>query len=228
MEAIIYNTKGKESGSITLPEKIFGAKWNADLVHQVVTSMLSSRRQGSAHTKDRGEVAGGGRKPWKQKGTGRARHGSIRSPLWRGGGTTFGPRADKNYTRKVNRKMGAVALASVLSQKLRDGEIIFVESLSLSTPRTKEAVSTLNFLSSVKGFEKLGKHRGGRVVLALPKREANLDKGFRNIGTVTVEEARNLNAADLLANKYLAIVDPKEFLSAISSRFSKYIYGYLF
>ncbi|MCE9643901.1 50S ribosomal protein L4 [Candidatus Parcubacteria bacterium] len=221
MEAITYNNKGKEAGSIELPEKIFGAKWNADLVHQVVTSMLSSRRQGSAHTKDRGEVRGGGRKPWKQKGTGRARHGSIRSPLWRGGGTTFGPRADKNYARKVNRKMSAAALASVLSQKLRDGEILFVESLSLTTPRTKEASSFLKTFASIKGFEKMGARRGMSVVLALPKREVSLDRGFRNIGTVTVEEARNLNAADLLAHRYLAVVDPKGFVEAISARFSK-------
>lgn len=221
MEAIIYNNKGKESGSIALPEKIFGAKWNADLVHQVVTSVLSSRRQGSAHTKDRGEVAGGGRKPWKQKGTGRARHGSIRSPLWRGGGTTFGPRSDKNYTRKVNRKMSSAALASVLSQKLRDGEILFVESLAFSAPRTKEASLALKGLSAIKGFEKMGARRGTSVVLALPKREENIDRSFRNIGTVTVEEARNLNAADLLAHRYLAVVDPKGFVEAISARFSK-------
>lgn len=221
MEAIVYNSKGKESGSVTLPEKIFGAKWNADLVHQVVTSVLSSRRQGSAHTKNRGEVAGGGKKPWKQKGTGRARHGSIRSPLWRGGGTTFGPRSDKNYARKVNRKMSLAALLSVLSQKLRDGEILFVESLALSTPRTKEASSALKSLSSIKGFEKMGERRGSSVVLALPKREVGLDRGFRNIGTVTVEEARNLNAADLLAHRYLAVVNPEEFVATISARLSK-------
>jgi len=221
MEATIYNSKGKEAGSIALPEKIFGAKWNPDLVHQVVTSVLSSRRQGSAHTKNRGDVAGGGKKPWQQKGTGRARHGSIRSPLWRGGGTTFGPRADKNYARKVNRKMSAAALASVLSQKLRDGEILFVEELKLATPRTKEAAAMLKSFASVKGFEKLGARKGTSVVLALPKRAEDIDRSFRNIGTVAVEEARNLNAADLLAHRYLAVVDPKGFVEAISARFAK-------
>src|SRR5476651_911859 len=140
MEAKIYNQKGVASGNITLPEKVFAAKWRSDLVHQVVQSMRSNKRAGTADTKDRGEVRGGGRKPWKQKGTGRARHGSTRSPIWVGGGVTHGPLAEKNYKRKVSKKMRAQALFSVLSKKLKDKEIIFVESLSLSEIKTKSAV----------------------------------------------------------------------------------------
>src|SRR3989344_5026421 len=102
METKLYNQKGDESGKIEIPESIFGLPWNADLVHQVVVSMMSSMRHPIAHTKTRGEVSGGGKKPWQQKGTGRARHGSTRSPIWVGGGVAHGPRNDKNFDRKVN------------------------------------------------------------------------------------------------------------------------------
>ena len=128
MQANIYNQKGKDAGSIALPERVFAAKWRADLVHQVVEGMRSNKRAGTADTKGRGEVRGGGRKPWKQKGTGRARHGSSRSPIWVGGGVTHGPLAEKNYKRKISKKMRAQALFSVLSKKMKDGEIIFVDS----------------------------------------------------------------------------------------------------
>nr|MBP7006461.1 50S ribosomal protein L4 [Candidatus Paceibacterota bacterium] len=139
MEAKIYNQKGESKGTISLPEKVFGAKWRADLVHQVVESMRSNKRAGTADTKDRGEVRGGGRKPWKQKGTGRARHGSTRSPIWVGGGVTHGPLSDKNYKRKISKKMKAQALFSVLSKKLKDGEIVFVDNLSQDKIKTKNA-----------------------------------------------------------------------------------------
>jgi large subunit ribosomal protein L4 len=127
MEAKIYNIQGKEAGNITLPENIFGLPWNADLVHQVVTAMQANARGPVAHTKDRGEVRGGGRKPWQQKGTGRARHGSIRSPIWKGGGITHGPRNDKIYAQKVNRQARQKALLVALSRKYKDGEIVFVD-----------------------------------------------------------------------------------------------------
>src|SRR5882762_3877572 len=137
MEAKFYNQKGAEAGTIELPEKVFAAKWRSDLVHQVVESMRSNKRAGTADTKDRGEVRGGGRKPWKQKGTGRARHGSTRSPIWVGGGVTHGPLAEKNYKRKISKKMRAQALFSVLSKKLKDGEIIFIDTLATSAIKTK-------------------------------------------------------------------------------------------
>src|SRR5882762_5337622 len=139
MEAKFYNQKGAEAGTIELPSKVFAAKWRADLVHQVVEGMRSNKRAGTADTKGRGEVRGGGKKPWKQKGTGRSRHGSIRSPIWKGGGVAHGPLAEKNYTRKVNKKMKAKALFTILSQKMREGELVFIDSLSLADKKTKAA-----------------------------------------------------------------------------------------
>src|SRR5476651_1687466 len=146
MEAKIYNQKGVASGNITLPEKVFAAKWRSDLVHQVVQSMRSNKRAGTADTKDRGEVRGGGRKPWKQKGTGRARHGSIRSPIWVGGGVTHGPLSEKNYKRKISKSMRAQALFSVLSKKLKDAEMLFVDTLLTKDIKTKGALEVMNIL----------------------------------------------------------------------------------
>src|SRR5262245_26808838 len=132
METKVYNQQGKETGKLKLPEAVFGLPWNGDLVHQVVVSMQANQREGNAHTKGRGEVRGGGKKPWRQKGTGRARHGSIRSPLWRGGGTTHGPSNERNYEKKINKKMKTKALYTVLSQKNRDGEVVLLDQVKFA------------------------------------------------------------------------------------------------
>ena len=137
MEAKVYDTNAKETSTISLPESLFGLPWNSDLVHQVATSLTSSKRKAIAHTKNRAEVRGGGKKPWQQKGTGRARHGSNRSPIWVGGGITHGPRNEKNFDRKVSKKMKAKAFYTILSRKFKDGEILFVDSISFSEPKTK-------------------------------------------------------------------------------------------
>src|SRR5207244_4311391 len=113
-----------------------GLSWNADLVHQVVTSMQANARTSVAHTKDRGEVRGGGKKPWQQKGTGRARHGSSRSPIWKGGGVAHGPRNEKVYTKRITQQMRQKALLVTLSRKMRDGEIIFVDALEMQAPKS--------------------------------------------------------------------------------------------
>ena len=220
-EATIYTMAGKTAGTIALPAALFSAPWNADLVHQVVVGMQANARPTVAHTKFRGEVAGGGKKPWKQKGTGRARHGSNRSPIWVGGGTTHGPRAEKVYAVKINRKMRAAALASVLSKKLKDGEVIFVDTLSFTAPKTKEAMVALNAIAKAAGQDALATKRKNAAVIALAAKDANIEKSFRNIGSLITEEIRNLNPVDLMAKKYLVIEKPTESLAVLSARFEK-------
>ncbi len=215
METKVYNRKGEEAGKVTLPKEIFEATWNADLVHQVVTSMMSSARAAIAHTKTRGEVRGGGKKPWQQKGTGRARHGSTRSPIWVGGGVAHGPRNDKNFARKVNRKMKAKALYTILSKKLKDNEIIFVDSIDFKEPKTKEAVSVLKSLGGIKGFERLTTKKVNAAFIALPAKDKSVEKSFGNIGSVAIGEVRNLNPVQVLNHKYLIIADPKTSLSQV-------------
>ncbi len=215
--AIIYSMDGKKTGTIELPEKLFGAKWRPDLVHQVATALAANKRQNRAHTKDRSEVAGGGRKPWKQKGTGQARHGSTRSPLWRHGGITFGPRTERDYSEKVNKKMRSAALASVLSRKAKDGEVILVEKFAFGAPKTKEAITALASIGRAAKVKLLA-GKGNAALIALASYDANALKSFRNIGGVVTEEARNLNPLLLLSHRYLVIEKPEEAFAILAKR----------
>jgi large subunit ribosomal protein L4 len=218
MEAKIYNQKGAEAGSINLPAKVFAAKWRADLVHQVVEGMRSNKRAGTADTKNRGEVRGGGKKPWKQKGTGRARHGSSRSPLWVGGGVTHGPLAEKNYKRKVSKKMRAQALFSVLSKKLKDNEILFVDSLSLPGIKTKKAVEVMKNLAKISGFKSFTTSKKIKVLVALDGRNEKAEKSFRNLPQLEIVFLKNLNPLDVLNHQYLLIENPIEAVKFLESR----------
>jgi large subunit ribosomal protein L4 len=210
METTIYTIEGKEKGKLALPESIFGLPWNADLVHQVVVSEESNRRTPIAHTKTRGEVRGGGKKPWKQKGTGRARHGSTRSPIWVGGGVAHGPRNDKNYARKVNRKMKAKALFTILAKKQRDGEIIFIDSLAFSEPKTKMGKGFVDALGKVKGFERLSTKKTNKAYIAASTSEKDARRVFSNFGSIEIGDVRNLHPVDILKYKYLVITKPEE------------------
>lgn len=216
LQAKIYNQKGKESGTVELPVGVFGLKWNADLVHQVVTSMESSARATIAHTKNRGEVRGGGKKPWQQKGTGRARHGSIRSPLWRHGGVTHGPTNLKNFDKKVNKKMKAKALYTILSRKFKENQIIFVDDIKLSSIKTKLAKEVMDTL-----FVKVSKKKSNAILLSIPAKNTNIEKSFHNFSNTKVDEIRNMNPLDILKYKYVAIVDPEKGLPQISTKLEK-------
>lgn len=216
METKLHNQKGEEVGKLALPKDVFGLPWNADLVHTVVVSMMSSSRDPIAHTKTRGEVSGGGKKPWQQKGTGRARHGSTRSPIWVGGGVAHGPRNDKNYDRKINKKTKSKALYTILSRKFKDGELLFVDSISFDKPKTKDAKNVVESLAKVKGFEKFSTKPKNVAIIAMDKRSVNVNKSFGNFGNISVEEFRNINPVSVLNHKYLVIVNPKETLKTFN------------
>ena len=219
METKIYNTKGKESGKIALPETVFGLKWNGDLVHQVMHAILANTRAGTADTKGRSEVRGGGKKPYKQKGTGQARQGSSRSPIWKGVGITHGPLAEKNYKQKVNKKMASKSLATVLSAKLRDGQILFVDSLALGKePKTNLAAEIVQTFAKMSGFEKLANARKPKAMIVIPSVDRNITNSFRNIPQTSLSLAKDLNTVDVLKHQYLIIVAPEPVVEILENR----------
>ena len=221
LSSAIYNQSGKKVGEVKLPANVFGLSWNADLVHQVVTSMLSDSRVIYAHTKTRGQVSGGGKKPWQQKGTGRARHGSTRSPIWVHGGIAHGPNGLKNYGRKINKKMKVKALYTILSRKLKDGEILFVDKFEISKPKTTEAIGILNSLSKIKTASDILSKKNNSAIIAISGKKTAFEKSFSNIGNVEVDEVRNINPIDLLNMKYLVIENPAESVKFLENKMTR-------
>jgi len=204
-----YNQKGEKIGQTRLPSEIFDVKINPDLVHQVVVSQMANRRKVIAHTKDRGEVRGGGRKPWRQKGTGRARHGSIRSPLWRGGGVTFGPTKERVFKKIIPKKMRRKALFIVLSGKVKNNLLILLDELKIEQSKTKLIAEILKRLPC----------RQESTLITLPDYDKNLILAARNVPKVATLCSRDLNALDLLTFKYLVM--PKESIKVIKETFLK-------
>jgi large subunit ribosomal protein L4 len=180
--------------------------------------MNNNSRNNIAHTKTRGEVRGGGKKPWQQKGTGRARHGSSRSPIWVGGGVTHGPRNDQNYSRKINKKARAKALYTILSRKWKEGEILFLDEVKMAAPKAAEAKTMLVALSKIKGFEKLATKKANAAMFALDKKSDAVSKSFRNFGNVSIEEFRNINPVSILNHSYLIVTNPEESLKALTNK----------
>jgi large subunit ribosomal protein L4 len=184
--ATVYDNQGKESGQIELPEAVFNVPVNAALLHQAVRRQQANDRQGTHETKTRGEVSGGGKKPWKQKGTGRARQGSTRAPQWRHGGTVFGPHP-RSYEQKMPRKQRRLALKAALSVKSQDGALRVVEEITLDAPKTR-VVAEL--------FDQLG--AGARTLFVIPEHDLMLEKSTRNLAGIKTILATNLNPGDVL------------------------------
>jgi len=205
----IYNQNGEKIGQTRLPSEIFNIPLNSDLVHQVVVSQMANRRKVIAHTKDRAEVRGGGRKPWRQKGTGRARAGSTRSPIWKGGGVTFGPRKERVFKKEIPRKIRRKALFMALSAKAKNNLLILLDELKIERAKTKTMSEILKKLPS----------KGKRTLIILPEYDKNLIVASRNLAGTGILEARNLNALDLLSFKYLLM--PKGAIKAIKETFAK-------
>lgn len=197
MTTDLYNKEAKKIGTTELPTQLFGAKWNPDLVHQVIVAYDANARKVIAVARGRGEVSGGGKKPYKQKHTGRARAGSTRSPVWKGGGVSHGPKAERDYSKKINKKMKRGALASVLSKKLTEGEVYVVDSLDFNERKTKDvAVMLKKFFT-----------RTPNVLFVSGKENSSLFLSARNIPKTEIVRANELNAKSVTLHKHVIIED---------------------
>lgn len=217
MEAKVYNQTGKEVGTVKLSDSVFGVPWKESLVHQVAVSMMGNARTPVAHTKNRGEVAGTGKKPWRQKGTGRARHGSRRSPIWVGGGITHGPRNERDYSRKINKKMKIKALFTLISKKFKDGEVLFIDDLNFKAPKTKEAKNIITALAKIKEVKGIDRKKNAAFI-ALETKDGNISKSFNNFSNLETGLLKDLNVLDLLRYRCLVIVNPDESLKMLESK----------
>lgn len=222
MKDKLYNQEGEVAGELKLPERIFNLRPDLQLLSQAVRSQLANRRLKLAHTKDRGEVRGGGRKPWRQKGTGRARHGSRRSPLWTGGGVTFGPTKERNFSQKINKKTKRRAILMALASRWQDQQVWFLEKLTVPEPKTKILYQILRNLVSKfnlnqPAVNQTKSQKLPEILLILPRKEENLKKTSRNLAGIQLLTADSLNAYDLLAGRYIFLA--KDSLPIIEKTF---------
>ena len=216
IEVPIYKQDGNKAGVAQLPEYLFTLPWSDALVYQVVTGIASNQRSATAHTKGRSEVRGGGRKPWRQKGTDRARHGSIRSPLWVGGGVTFGPSKEKKYTKSINKKMRLKAFFVVLSQKARSDALAFVDDFTVEQPSTKTAAACVE---KVCGGTADKKKNVCTVVFS--ERNDALQKSFANIQGVTTVALESFNTQDALRARTILFMDSVKTIDYLKQRGEK-------
>ncbi len=194
MKIDLYNKEAKVIGEVDLPDRLFNRSWNPDLVHQALRVQEMNRRQPLAHAKDRSEVSGGGKKPWRQKGTGRARHGSIRSPIWVGGGVTHGPLKEKKLTLKLNQKMRQAAIFAILSERLKKGEVKIIDSFSIDRPKTNLLLKALVHF--------LGERPNVLLILSRPD---NIPLASDNLDGVKALDPKSLNVYDLLRYKHIFV-----------------------
>lgn len=210
MEAKVYNAAGEVLREVKLPDAVFGVAINPVAIQRAVTAQQDNARVAIAHTKTRSEVRGGGRKPWRQKGTGRARHGSIRSPIWVGGGITFGPRSDRNFAVRINRKEVRSALRMVLSAKAQDARVVLVDALASETAKTKPFAQMLAKLPSARSKNLL-------IVQEKPDRKTVI--AARNLPQCSTILANSLNIRDVLKAQYLIM--PEAALKVVAATFGK-------
>ena len=196
MKYPVLNQKGEKIEDISLSKEVFGVKINKDLMHQVIVSQQSNKRQGNAHTKGRGEVRGGGKKPWRQKGLGRARHGSTRSPIWKGGGTTFGPNNEKIFEKKIPKKMKRKAMFMGLSSKVESKDLILVDSIKMGEAKTKLALKIFNNFAPEKK----------KSLIVLPDLNKDIILATRNIPYLKTIQAKDLSCLDILSCKNLIVL----------------------
>ena|SRR3989338_638251 len=203
----LFNHKGEKVGETALPKFLFDRKVSPALVHQVVVAQRANQRKPIAHTKDRGEVRGGGRKPWRQKGTGRARHGSIRSPQWRGGGVVFGPRKNRNFSERLNKKMTRSALAMVLTDRANENRVILIDSFEPVSAKTKLFATMVNTLPI----------KSKKTLLLLGKGEKGIARAASNIRTIFPYKADSVQALSVATYPFMLM--SKDGLDELASVF---------
>ena len=204
----VYNWQGKDAGTMTVPDALFAVAVNPNVIHDVIVAQDANSRVILSHTKDRSQVSGGGKKPWKQKGTGRARHGSSRSPIWIGGGVTHGPLAERNFSQKVNKKTKRNALAMVLSDKLQDGAFVAVEDFAFPEGKTKFAAEMRKALPGA----------DGSALVIVSKEDVAAKRAVRNLPRTTVIHAHSVNVRD--AAKYRTILASKAAIETMIQTFT--------
>lgn len=228
----VYNQKAEKSGEVEVSEKVFGISVNEDLLHQAVVTQISNERQVLAHTKGRGDVRGGGKKPWRQKGTGRARAGSSRSPIWIGGGVTFGPTKDRNFSKKINKKMKQKALLMALSDKIKHKGVVVLDDLKTDEFKTKifdeifkkieknilkiENRKTKDSEDSKSKIEKKNKYKRSFLVM-IDEKDEKIKFSIRNLSGVKFINLNNINIVDLLKFKNLILT--KAVLEAVEKAY---------
>jgi len=226
IKATVYNLSGDKVKDLELNPKVFGVAVKPELIQQAIVAQRANARVSIANTLDKGQVRGGGKKPWKQKGTGRARHGSIRSPLWRGGGITFGPTSERNYSLKINKKVKRKALFMALSDKAAHEKIILVDTLDIPEAKTKKFFEILQNLGLRDKKKKLQKKdekaekkskKEKAILLVLPNKNEKITRAARNLKSVSYLGANALNIVDVVKGKYLMM--PLEALAEIEKNY---------
>lgn len=222
----VYNQNAEPTGDLELSPKVFGMKVNQALVHQAVVTQLANTRKVIAHTKDRSEVRGGGRKPWKQKGTGRARHGSSRSPIWIGGGVTFGPRNDRNFKKRINKKMRQNAMLMVLSDKVANNRFIILDKLEMAEYKTKVFNQIINGFASkiftdLKVAQAKTEKKSGKpsFLIIVDQGDDKLNYSARNLAGVELSNIDNINIVELL--KYKNLIITRAGVEKLEKRYNK-------